>query len=214
MPRLRFTIRRLMIAVAVVSVILGGYFWMARPRTVELRMAPLPFRANVDHEVFDIVLTDLLVNDEFLFSKDRDGKQAARIVFSSMTEEGYPEDPEHIGGYLGDLVSEKKVDKDVVENCIDRNPPKVRFSLTEYHPSNPGIVVQDLTEEEHFLGIKQSNPNRGWVEVQLPGYSRDGQTALLRFTFGPTPHGSDGFYLLRKVKGRWEIIAKRLSYYA
>jgi hypothetical protein len=176
-----------------------------------LRMAPQPLRANVDHEVFDIVLADLLVNDEFLFSKDRDGKQVSKIVFSSMTEEGYPEDLEHIGGHLGDLVSERKVDRDVVENCIDRNPPNVRFSLTEYHPSNPGIVVQDLTEAEHSLGIKQSNG--GWVEVQLPGYSKDGQTALLRFTFGPTPHGSDGFYLLRKVKGHWEIITKRLSYY-
>jgi hypothetical protein len=212
MSRLRFTIRRLMIAVAVVSVVLGGYFWMARPRTIELKMAPQSLRASVDHEIFDIVLTDLLANDDFLSSRDRDGKQVSRIVFSSMTEEGYPEDLEHISGYLGDLVSEKKLDKDVVENCNDRNPPKVRFSLTEYHPSNPGIVVQDLTEEEHSLGIKQSN--RGWVEVQLPGYSKDGQTALLRFTFGPTPHGSDGFYLLRKVKGRWEIIAKRLSYYA
>jgi hypothetical protein len=112
-----------MIAVAVISVILGGYFWTARPRTIELRMAPQPLRANVNHEVFDIVLTDLLVNDDFLFSKDRDGKQVSRIVFSSMTEEGYPEDLEHIGGHLGDLVSEEKVVKDVVENCIDRNPP-------------------------------------------------------------------------------------------
>src|ERR1700737_4457534 len=98
MPRLRFTIRRLMIAVAVVSLILGGYFWMARPRTIELRMAPQPLRANVDHEIFDIVLTELLANDDFLSSRDRDGKQVSRIVFSSMTEEGYPEDLEHISG--------------------------------------------------------------------------------------------------------------------
>jgi hypothetical protein len=83
-----------MIAVAVISVILGGYFWTARPRTIELRMSPQPLRANVNHEVFDIVLTDLLVNDDFLFSKDRDGKQVSRIVFSSMTEEGCPEDLE------------------------------------------------------------------------------------------------------------------------
>ena len=40
------------------------------------------------------------------------------------------------------------------------------------------------------------------------GYSRDGQTAVVYFTFGPTSHGAGGYYLLSKVKGRWEIIER------
>jgi hypothetical protein len=50
--------------------------------------------------------------------------------------------------------------------------------------------------------------------MHLPGYSRDGLTALVDFTFGPTPHGAVGFYLLKKVKGRWEIVECEIGYFS
>ncbi len=55
---------------------------------------------------------------------------------------------------------------------------------------------------------------RGYVETLLPGYSRDGLAALVVFTFGPTAHGAVGYYLLRKVEGRWVIIERSIGYFS
>lgn len=54
---------------------------------------------------------------------------------------------------------------------------------------------------------------RGCVRAHLPGYSRDGLTAIMRFGFGPTQHGAMGYYLLKKVGGRWEIIGRSIEYW-
>jgi hypothetical protein len=212
LARLRFTLGHLMAAVAIVSVALGGYLWMTKPPKIEVRRAPQPLRANVDHEIFDIVLSDLLVDDNFgPTAKSEEGKPK-QIVLSALTEEGYPEDPESIGEQMGKFISDKKMDRDVLHDSFDRNPPKVRFSLVDYRPSNPSILVRDL-KDNYRWSFHELNVGMGWVEVLLPGYSKDGQTALLRFGFGPTAHGAEGYYLLKKAKGHWEIIDKGLWFY-
>jgi len=47
----------------------------------------------------------------------------------------------------------------------------------------------------------------------LPGYSSDGQTALLVFRLGPSSHGAVGYYCLTKRAGRWAITGGRIGYY-
>ena len=37
--------------------------------------------------------------------------------------------------------------------------------------------------------------------------------AVFSFSFGPSVHGAGGIYVLKKVKGRWEIIERRIYYY-
>jgi hypothetical protein len=157
-----------MIAVAVVSLILGGYLWMTKPRSVELRRAPQPLRANVDHEIFDIVLSDLLVNKQIGFPGSRDGQKQAQIVLSAITDEGYPENLEDICGVLGGWISENKMDRDVLQNCADRNPPKVRFSLADYTPSTPSILVRVLGSNEYGFGFYDLHVGSAWIEPQLP----------------------------------------------
>jgi hypothetical protein len=211
MPRLRFTIRRLMIAVAVVSLILGGILWMTRTIGVEVRIAPQPLRANVDHEIFDIVLTDLLSNNEFYASPDKDGK--VLVICTKLSRKGYPLDARNFRGKVGTMLHDLKLDDEIVENLNNRNPSKVRFLLDDYKPSNPSIVVRDLDKEPDGYGaLGFGGPS--WVMPLLPGYSKDGQTALLSFSFGPTMHGSVGYYLLKKEKGRWEIVEKELWHYS
>jgi hypothetical protein len=59
------------------------------------------------------------------------------------------------------------------------------------------------------LGFDRQFPDAvGFVVPLLPGNSRDGRTALFYFYYGPNMHGASGLYLLRNVKGRWEIILK------
>ncbi|AIE86815.1 ankyrin repeat domain-containing protein [Fimbriimonas ginsengisoli] len=54
---------------------------------------------------------------------------------------------------------------------------------------------------------------KGWVQVMLPGYSTDGAQAVLRFWFGPTPHGAAATYFLRKVAGKWTVVWRDLARY-
>lgn len=54
---------------------------------------------------------------------------------------------------------------------------------------------------------------RGWVDVFLPGYSQDGSKAVLRFWFGPTPHGAAGTYVLVKKDGHWTVVWRRFAHY-
>jgi hypothetical protein len=67
-------------------------------------------------------------------------------------------------------------------------------------------------------GVRMGSPkeSRGgaYVSFWLPAYSEDGLTALVRFAFGPTPHGACGTCFL-EMKGRvWQVLWRKLSYYA
>lgn len=47
-----------------------------------------------------------------------------------------------------------------------------------------------------------------------PGYSAHGGRAVMRFGFGPTPHGATGTVLLRKRDGVWRVEWRSFSFYA
>ena len=53
-----------------------------------------------------------------------------------------------------------------------------------------------------------------WVEVFLPGYSEDGKRAVLRFSYGPNPHGAAGTYLLAKTNKTWNVVWRVFAHYA
>ena len=77
------------------------------------------------------------------------------------------------------------------------------------------IIVRGLSQIDTTLEFCFQFPKaRGYVETLLPGYSRDGLTALVVFSFGPTVHGAVGYYLLRKVEGRRVIIERSIGYFS
>ena len=55
---------------------------------------------------------------------------------------------------------------------------------------------------------------KGWVTVQMPGYSLDRMQAFLRFSYGPTMHGASGTILLRKTGDKWKIVWKSQVFYS
>jgi hypothetical protein len=95
-------------------------------------------------------------------------------------------------------------------DLVRRNPREGHFSLVRYHPSNPTFLVRDLNRIDDLEFWAEYPDARGYVSPMLPGYSLDGLTACLFFRFGPTPHGALGCYLLRRVKGRWEVVWRNL----
>lgn len=47
-----------------------------------------------------------------------------------------------------------------------------------------------------------------------PGFSEDGQWALVRFSFAPTPHGAIGTYILVKDDtGKWQVTTRTIHYF-
>jgi hypothetical protein len=67
-------------------------------------------------------------------------------------------------------------------------------------------------------GVKffEPSPERGgeferwgdelWIVPLLPGYSPDKNTAVIRFTFGPSVHGAMGTYLFKRAARGWAIV--------
>ncbi len=64
------------------------------------------------------------------------------------------------------------------------------------------------------LELTLMRENKLWVSAMLPGYSVDRKTAVLRFAFGPTPHGANGTYLFKRMNTGWTIAWRDYAYYA
>jgi hypothetical protein len=94
-------------------------------------------------------------------------------------------------------------------------------SLKGMRDRNPKIVVDDLyryparRDFEFWKALSKRHPRAiAYVESWLPGYSKDGRRAVLRFGFGPNPHGATATYLLIQHNGRWKVRWFNLAYYA
>lgn len=76
-------------------------------------------------------------------------------------------------------------------------------------------VPAPANRSDDVLTFEQEEPGaKAWVRLWLPGFTSDNQHAVLRFAFGPTPHGATATYLLRRqADGQWVVAWRKLSYY-
>lgn len=69
-------------------------------------------------------------------------------------------------------------------------------------------------EDKLNLGFGTAFPNaKAYVILSLPGYDEDQKQALVSFLFGPTGHGAQAFYKLKRTGGRWLIEWHKFNYY-
>jgi hypothetical protein len=84
---------------------------------------------------------------------------------------------------------------------------------------SPAIVVTNLHNwriEPQILksGFNKTFPNdRGWLEAYLPGYSNDGNQAVVRATIGPWVHGASLTALMEKREIGWIVKWYKIAYY-
>lgn len=202
--RWRFSVRAMIVTVAIAAVFMAGLIsfsrsegWLRRP----IEVAPPPRWANTDFDLFDVVFSDL---NEGWRSGEADPKKS-RILVDART---YRPNIDLLEDALGDRI--KDVPEEIRADLVARNSRKGGYSLARYLPSNPDILVQDMDSRPRDVPFKDYYPGvRGYVFPTLPGYAHDGRMALVCFG-GSLSTGRDtlGYYLLRKVKGRWEIILK------
>jgi len=156
------------------------------------------------------VLSDLIENTDFQTATAGDGIRKRQVVFGGTTRVGFSQ----LEFNLEESFREKGISSEIRDDLLSRNPTGKRFILARYQPSNPNILLRDLSQIDQDLGFSTQFPKaRGFVESSLPGYSRDGSTAVVLFSFGQTPHGAIGHYLLSKKYGHWEIDDRLLGYF-
>jgi hypothetical protein len=210
LPGLRFTMRRMMIAVAAVASILGFLSSVVREPVVFVEPAPPPRWVNTDHDIYDIVLADLIDNPEFNFTIEGSGPKKTQIVLHAVTGG-------HVSHRYFDFFRwprDNGTPEDVLDELVERNPKGKQFTLADYQPSNPNIAVATLSQSElEYRTVPRFPKSCGYVVPYLPGYSRDGKTALFSFRLPPLGyHPGWGCYLLKKKDGRWEIAKKHVYY--
>jgi hypothetical protein len=206
-PRLRFSLRTSIVAVAIAAVFSGCLIsflrtegWLGRP----IELAPLPPSANTDHDLFDIVFSDLLENKELSDPDGGTSPQKTQILIDSRT---YVVTTRRLAQAIGDQA--KKLPEELQADLVSRNSRQYGYSLARYQPSNPDILVDDMAAKYQTPAFGAEWPNvRGCVWPTLPGYSRDGRMALVFFACSLSGNNEMGYYLLQKEKGRWQIMLK------
>jgi hypothetical protein len=86
-------------------------------------------------------------------------------------------------------------------------------SLADFHSDKAPVRIRDVDKEfDEFFGLEfaekfweRYQDSWGYAYAYLPGYSKDGKTAVLIFEAGPSPHGSEVTYLLVKSGGGWKV---------
>lgn len=153
--------------------------------------------AREDRIVLKLVAEDLIRRPDF-----RVGGAGSKLVVWDSTE--------GLSWYIttGQLSSElddqPPVSMELYNNLKFRNGRKRTLD-----PIESTVVVMGTS------GRLSDHPDaKGYVRFWLPAYSEDGLTALVRFGFGPTPHGACGTYFLAKSGGAWTIRWSKLSFYA
>ncbi len=135
-------------------------------------------------------------------------------------------------------VHKRRIHKGLLKNLIDRNraekvdlagrrrsPEEIRrayrsapFSFEKFRLDlRVRIVDVDKVRGDGpfqkdssggFDGVK------GYFKSFAPGYSADGNTAIVRAWVGPSPHGATVTYLLRKKGENWVVVWREFAFYA
>ncbi len=205
----RPTIAAIMTGVALIASILGFALWVIRPLVLIAEPAIPPNSVSIDHEIFDVVLSDLVDQEDFNATIGGKTAKKTMVLFHPFTSG-------HVSRTALDFLPwtrENGVAADLLDDLARRNPAGRLFSLADYRPSNPQIQVRVLDRADRDMYYDRFPEACGYVIPHLPGYSRDGQSAIFYFSIHPLGyHPGSGSYLLKRVSGRWTIIGRTIYY--
>lgn len=82
----------------------------------------------------------------------------------------------------------------------------------------PDVVIADLEKIQKdrlsYTAFKKAYPSaKGWIEAYLPGYSSDGNSAVVRAFTGPTAHDATITAVLEKNAGTWVVRWYHVAHY-
>jgi uncharacterized protein (TIGR02246 family) len=166
-----------------------------------------------DYAVLEAALDDLTspMNPEYRYQIRNIGPRR-EIVIDDNTWEHAPRDPGEESRNI-DHKDPRPIPDDI-RSDLRRRDDGPSTSLADFRPANPDIVVRDLDELfgradgplSAIAAFDERHPDAwGYVSAHLPGYSNDGDRAVIVFEGGPSAHGLDWVYMLTRRGKRWEI---------
>jgi hypothetical protein len=120
---------------------------------------------------------------------------------------------DQMNGELDDKQA-NDVSLEIREHLVQRNGEAI--SLAGFKPVSPHIRLEsEDVVPTRSRGVREGALQaRAWVKIWLPGYSKSRDRVVLRFSFGPSPHGATGTYFLIKQDGVWQVQWRRFAFYA
>ena len=108
---------------------------------------------------------------------------------------------------------------DLVRRNVIRQNPNSRQISYQGLQFDPKIQVGNAFPgpEPPYIGktFEDVYPTaRGWICAWVPGYSKDGKTAVVRAQVGPVTHVATLTAILRELNGKWIVIWRRYSVYS
>jgi len=110
-----------------------------------------------------------------------------------------------------------------IKDDFNRRSKTEASSLADFRPANSNIIVQDLDHmleeprgvlDDSLGAIRKKYPTAwGYVWAYLPGYSKDGKSAVVVFDRPGGRHGGDWVYMLSKAGKRWEVVWRHCHNY-
>jgi hypothetical protein len=186
---------------------------------VEEKSMPQAPVTEDDFKILDVVLVDLLDFEDFkTFSP-------TKIILDPMTAGHFDLRDQHQLDSEIYSNKEKTIFVELGDDLRRRNPEKKLISLAGYKSPGPKILVEKLIAPSPG----EKNPEAGAIDYRyrifdlphashyviawLPGYSKDGNTAVFRAFFGPTMHGATLNYKLAKKDGKWTVVWRFVALY-
>jgi hypothetical protein len=100
---------------------------------------------------------------------------------------------------------------DEIGRELRRRNPGQPAGLGDFRSRRAQVRIRDILEEFHGterefaeFWLPYSDSWR-YVYAFLPAFSKDGNTAVLVFDAGPSPHGAKIIYYLNKTEGAWQV---------
>lgn len=172
---------------------------------------------NRDRAIFQLVLKDLITWEEFHTYKSKNSMGTQIVVNSSTSEQEF-------------MKSIDRQTKGEMDRRGHRIPEEVYQDLAERNRGPAKLDPLNLGDETIRVTDMRANPSlysdreyalsnafpsaRGWAELRLPGYSKNGKMAIVRMSVGPTPHGACATYFLELTHDGWHIKWREMTYYA
>jgi hypothetical protein len=113
---------------------------------------------------------------------------------------------------LGDTPAQA-VSKEIGDDLRRRNS-EAFASLKDFRPKDVKVTVVDIEETLADVATPAEQYNKFWelypdswglVYAYLPGYSKDGTTAVVPLVSGPSMQMQFDTYFLKKEDGRWKV---------
>jgi hypothetical protein len=108
----------------------------------------------------------------------------------------------------------------VVDEELQTALQSANKNTIELDPKEIATRDTKIKEIESFIDLFYYRPGnrpddaKCLVQFWQAGFTGDGKRAIVRFFYGPSPHGATGTYILEQSDHLWHIISSTITYYA